>query len=61
MEYQVFNVMFENIREGVDHGCHRGFVPGADVVKVQHALHGTCLHAPDDGLGLLSEECGGFG
>lgn len=50
-----------NLREGVDHGCHRGFVPGAHVVKVQHALHSTCLHAPDNGLGVFAEERGGFG
>lgn len=50
-----------NSREGVNHGRHRGFVPRADVVKVQHALHGASLHAPHDGLGLLPEESGGFG
>lgn len=50
-----FNLISRNLRERVDHGCHRGFVPGAHIVKVQHALHGTCLHAPDNGLGLFPE------
>lgn len=50
-----------NLRERVDHSCHRGFISGANVVKVQHALNSTCLHAPNNGLGLFSEECGSFG
>lgn len=47
-----------NSRERVDHGSHRGLVAGADVVKVQHALHGPGLHAPHDGLGMAAEEGG---
>ena len=47
-----------NSRERVDHGSHRGLVTGADVVKVQHALHGPGLHAPHDGLGMAAEEGG---
>lgn len=45
-------------RERVDHGGHRGLVAGADVVKVQHALHSPGLHAPHDGLGVAAEEGG---
>lgn len=45
-------------RERVDHGSHGGLVSGADVVKVQHALHGPGLHAPHDGLGVAAEEGG---
>lgn len=50
-----------NLRERVDHCCHRGFISGANIVKVQHALNSTCLHAPNNGLCLFSEEDGGFG
>lgn len=60
-EQTIFKCEIKNSREWVDHGRHRGFVPRADVVKVQHALHGAGLHAPDNGLGLLPEESGGFG
>lgn len=50
-----------NLRERVDHSSHRGIIAGANVVKVQHALNSTRLHAPNNGLCLFSEECGGFG
>ena len=50
-----------NLREGVHHGSHRRFISGANVVKIHHALHSTCLHAPDDGLGVFAEQCGCFG
>lgn len=45
-------------REGVHHGGHGGLIPGAHVVKVQHALHGPRLHAPHDGLGVAAEQGG---
>lgn len=50
-----------NLRERVDHCCHRGFISGANIVKVQHALNSTRLHAPNNGLCLFSEEYGCFG
>lgn len=53
-------ILSVNLRERVDHSCHGGFISGANVVKVQHALNSTRLHAPNNGLGLFSEECGGF-
>lgn len=58
---QFYMISSINLRERVDHSCHRGFISGANIVKVQHALNSTRLHAPNNGLGLLSEECGGFG
>ena len=48
-------------REGVDHGSDRRLVPGADVVKVKHALHSPRLHAPNQGLCVLGKEVGCFG
>lgn len=59
VNFKWFNLL--NLRERVDHSCHRGFISGANVVKVQHALNSTRLHAPNNGLCLFSEECGGFG
>ena len=50
--------LWSDSRERVDHGSHRGLVAGADVVKVQHALHSPGLHAPHDGLGVAAEEGG---
>lgn len=49
------------LREGVDHGGHGRLYSGADVVKVQHALHRPGLHAPHDGLGVFAEEGGCLG
>lgn len=50
-----------NLREGVHHGCDRWLISGADIVKVQHALHCPCLHTPHYGLGVLAEEGGCLG
>lgn len=53
--------MWVNLRKRVHNGRHRGLVSRAHVVKIQHALHSTCLHSPDDGLGVFAEQCGCFG
>eukprot|EP00123_Amoebidium_parasiticum_P009668 comp19635_c0_seq1/m.23182 comp19635_c0_seq1/g.23182 ORF comp19635_c0_seq1/g.23182 comp19635_c0_seq1/m.23182 type:complete len:487 (+) comp19635_c0_seq1:1309-2769(+) len=42
--------------ERVDHGGHRGCLAAAQVVKVQHALHGTSLHAVDNAACVLGEQ-----
>ena len=52
------SLLWHDLRERVDHGGHRGLVSGADVVKVQHALHSPGLHAPHNGLGVAAEEGG---
>lgn len=44
-------------RKWIDHGYHRRFSAGTDVIKVQHALYGSLLHAPDDTLCLLRKQC----
>mmetsp|Transcript_29767 Transcript_29767/g.54237 ORF Transcript_29767/g.54237 Transcript_29767/m.54237 type:complete len:213 (-) Transcript_29767:1075-1713(-) len=38
--------------EWEDHGCHRGTLPLAHEVKIQHALHRTVLQAVDDCSGV---------
>mmetsp|Transcript_79918 Transcript_79918/g.185577 ORF Transcript_79918/g.185577 Transcript_79918/m.185577 type:complete len:619 (-) Transcript_79918:445-2301(-) len=41
-------------REREDHGLNRGLLALAHVVKIEHALHRTVLHAVDNGCGLWS-------
>jgi len=50
-----------HLRERVDHGRDRRLLSGADVIKVDHALHGPRLHTPHDGLGVFAEEGSGLG
>lgn len=45
-----------NSRKWINHGHHRRFAAGADVIEVQHALHRPLLHAPDNTLRLLCKQ-----
>lgn len=46
-----------NSRKWINHGHHRRFAAGADVIEVQHALHRPLLHAPDNTLRLRCKQC----
>lgn len=46
----------EGLREGVNHGRNRRLLSGADVVKVQHALHRSRLHPPNYCLGMFAKK-----
>lgn len=48
------------LREWINHGSHRGFIPGANIIKVQHSLDSPGLHPPHDCLGMAAEQCCGF-
>lgn len=49
-----------HLREWINHGSDRRLIPGADIIKVQHALHRSCLHPPNDSLGVTAEQGCGF-
>lgn len=53
--YDVSTVTYR-LRERVNHGCNRRLQSGADIVKVQHALHCSRLHTPHNGLGMLAKK-----
>lgn len=48
------------LREGINHGSHWGFIPGANIIKVQHSLDSPGLHPPHDRLGVAAEQRCGF-
>lgn len=45
-----------HLREWINHGSYRRFVPGANVIKIQHPLHSPGLHAPNDRFGVAAEQ-----
>lgn len=48
------------LRERINHGSHGRFIPGANVIKVQHSLDSPGLHPPHDCLGVAAEQRCGF-